>query len=107
MRRKHVPVRTCVACRAVRPKRELVRIVKPPEGAVTVDERGKAAGRGAYVCRRRRCCTLILQGGRLERALRTSLSEQEREVLQLYCERLPQDEPEPVQDDTQQAAQEE
>lgn len=99
MRRKRVPLRTCVACREVRPKREMVRIVKPPEGAVTVDERGKAAGRGAYLCRRRVCWTLGLRKGRLERALRAPLSEQEREALRLYGERLPEDRPASVQED--------
>jgi predicted RNA-binding protein YlxR (DUF448 family) len=55
------------------------------------DERGKAAGRGAYLCRSRRCWSLGLKGGRLEHALRASLSEQEREALRLYSERLPED----------------
>lgn len=99
MRRKHVPLRTCVACREIRPKREMVRIVRPPEGTVTVDERGKAAGRGAYLCRRRACWTLALRKGRLEQALRASLSEQEREALRLYSQRLPEDQPESVQED--------
>ena len=99
MRRKHVPLRTCVACREIRPKREMIRVVRPPEGAVTVDERGKAAGRGAYLCRRRACWALALRKGRLEHALRTSLSEQEREALRLYSERLPEDQPVSVQED--------
>jgi predicted RNA-binding protein YlxR (DUF448 family) len=46
----HVPMRTCAACRQVRPKRSLTRIVRAPDGAVAVDPTGKAAGRGTYVC---------------------------------------------------------
>jgi predicted RNA-binding protein YlxR (DUF448 family) len=106
MHRKHVPLRTCVVCRAVRPKRELARIVKPPEGAVTVDEKGKAAGRGAYVCRVRSCWSAVLKGGRLEHALRTTLSEQEREALRLYAERLPENQPAPVAQSAEGPAQE-
>lgn len=98
MHQKHVPLRTCIACRQVRPKREMVRIVKPPEGGLVVDERGKAAGRGAYLCRCRRCWTLAMRGGRLEHALRASVTEHEREALRSYSERLPEDLPESPQE---------
>lgn len=66
---RHVPQRTCVGCRTVRPKRELVRVVRTPAGDVTVDPTGKLSGRGAYVCPDLRCLDLALQGKRLERAL--------------------------------------
>ncbi len=46
----HVPMRTCAACRQVRPKRSLTRIVRSPDGSVAIDSTGKAAGRGTYVC---------------------------------------------------------
>ena len=55
MPRKHVPLRTCVGCRQVRSKREMVRIVRTPTGEIEIDERGKKSGRGAYLCRRREC----------------------------------------------------
>ena len=93
MARKHIPLRTCVACRQIRAKRELVRIVKPPEGQIVVDEKGKAAGRGAYLCRRRPCWQVVVQPGRLEHALRTSVSAQEREALLRYAEHLPEEVP--------------
>ena len=99
MRHKHVPQRTCVACRRVRPKREMVRVVRPPEGGLLIDERGKTAGRGAYLCRCRRCWALGLKERHLERALRAPVSEQDRETLRLYGERLPEDQPEPAQED--------
>ncbi|MFS8640208.1 MAG: YlxR family protein, partial [Symbiobacteriaceae bacterium] len=47
---KHVPQRTCIGCRAVRPKRELLRIVRTPEGEILFDPSGRRAGRGAYLC---------------------------------------------------------
>jgi len=99
MHKKHVPLRTCIACRQIRPKREMVRIVRPPEGELIVDERGKAAGRGAYLCRSRTCWTLAMRGGRLEHALRTPVSEEEREMLRAYSERLPESLPEPSQEE--------
>jgi uncharacterized protein len=64
------PRRTCVACRQVRDKRELVRLVRRAEGTVVVDERGRAAGRGAYVCRGAGCVARLLKGGRLSQAFR-------------------------------------
>ncbi|HIE50357.1 MAG TPA: YlxR family protein [Armatimonadetes bacterium] len=54
-KRRHVPQRTCVACRAVRPKRELLRVVRTPEGHLEVDPTGKKPGRGAYVGMAREC----------------------------------------------------
>ena len=47
---KKIPERTCIACRSVKPKNELIRIVRTPDGKVTKDLSGKAAGRGAYIC---------------------------------------------------------
>lgn len=98
MRQKHVPLRTCIACRQIRPKREMVRVVRPPEGGVLIDERGKAAGRGAYLCRCRRCWTLAFKERRLEHALRATWSEQDEEVLRTYAEHLPEEQPESVQE---------
>jgi uncharacterized protein len=51
----HVPMRTCAACRQVRPKRSLTRIVRTPDGTVAIDPTGKAAGRGTYVCDAEAC----------------------------------------------------
>lgn len=50
MKTRHVPLRTCVVCREKRPKRELLRVVRTPEGEVTIDPTGKLNGRGGYVC---------------------------------------------------------
>ena len=81
--RAHVPSRTCVACRTERPKRELVRLVRSPEGSVSVDETGKLNGRGAYLCQDPECWTLAQRRRALERALKVSLDESAWQNLQI------------------------
>lgn len=66
----HGPRRTCVACRDVRDKHDLVRLVRLAEGRVVVDERGTTPGRGAYVCRSEMCAERLVKGGRLSQAFR-------------------------------------
>jgi len=95
-RRKHVPQRTCVACRTGRPKRELVRIVCTPEGAVTVDETGKRSGRGAYLCRQRACWEMALAQQRLGFALKTTLTPEAEAQLREYAAGLPHPPPAPL-----------
>ena len=73
-RRKHVPLRTCVACRRTLAKRELVRIVRTPEGSIEVDLKGKRAGRGAYLCHQQECWEAALSQGLLGRALKTRIA---------------------------------
>ncbi len=85
---KHLPQRTCVACRVVKDKRELVRLVRVDDGVVEVDGSGKKAGRGAYLCRGQDCWQEGLKGGRLEHALRTTLSRENREQLVEYGKSL-------------------
>ncbi len=89
-RRKHVPQRTCVACRTVRSKRELVRVVRTSEGAVMVDETGKRNGRGAYLCRQRVCWEAALEQNQLERALKMTLGAETKAQLREYAAGLPQ-----------------
>ena len=55
MKRRKVPLRMCVGCREMKPKKELVRVVRDPEGEISIDLRGKKAGRGAYICRAPDC----------------------------------------------------
>jgi len=85
---KHLPQRTCVACRVTKDKRELVRLVRFSDGVVEVDESGKKVGRGAYLCRGQDCWQEGLKGGRLEHALRTNLSHENREQLAWYGKSL-------------------
>jgi len=69
------PQRTCVACRSVRAKRELVRIVRSPGGELSVDLRGKAAGRGAYCDPDPACLDRGLREGAIARALEVAIDE--------------------------------
>lgn len=62
-----------MACRTVRAKRELVRVVRSPEGTLSVDLRGKASGRGAYVCADPACLARGLSGGAIAKALETQI----------------------------------
>ena len=84
-RRKHVPHRTCVGCREVLPKRTLIRIVKGPDG-VGVDLSGKAHGRGAYLHNQRLCWERGVSGA-LDYALRTKLTDQEKQELLAFIDR--------------------
>ncbi|MBC8262607.1 MAG: YlxR family protein [Anaerolineales bacterium] len=87
---KHVPQRTCISCRKIRPKRELVRIVRTPDRGVEIDEKGKKSGRGAYLCQRQECWEIALDKDRLEHALKTSLTDEERAVLREFAHGLPE-----------------
>jgi len=78
---KHVPQRTCVACRRVKPQKDLFRIVRTPEGSVQVAAGGKMSGRGAYLCASPECLEKGLEGGRLQHSLKTSLNQEDRERL--------------------------
>ncbi|GAB4528503.1 MAG: hypothetical protein Kow0063_04800 [Anaerolineae bacterium] len=90
-----MPQRTCIACRQVRPKRELIRIVRAPGGEILVDETGKANGRGAYLCRSRVCWEKGIgqshhgSSSPLARALKVTLSEADRTTLLDYTCQLP------------------
>ena len=79
--RKHIPQRTCVACRQIKAKRELIRLVRVANDSVEVDTSGKKAGRGAYLCHTPECWELGLKSGRLEYALQIKLTQENREQL--------------------------
>ncbi len=87
-RARHIPERTCVACRAKDNKRDFIRIVRTSSG-VEVDISGKKSGRGAYLCPYYECWSLGLKGNRLEHALHTTLSDSERLALAKYAKELP------------------
>lgn len=88
-RPKHVPQRTCIACHQVKPKRELLRIVRTPQGHVEMDPTGKKSGRGAYLCATRSCWATALKKKRLEQELETTISEEDRAALEAYMATLP------------------
>ena len=66
---KTIPIRQCIGCRTQKPKNELIRVVRSPEGSVSLDFRGKAPGRGAYLCRDPQCLKKAVKSRALERAL--------------------------------------
>ena len=66
---KKIPMRQCLGCREMKPKRELIRAVKSPEGVVSLDFKGKMPGRGAYVCVNAECLKKAKKTRALERAL--------------------------------------
>lgn len=68
MQQRKIPVRRCVGCNAQKPKRELVRVVRSPDGTVSVDLTGKKAGRGAYLCPSAACLAKARKAKRLENA---------------------------------------
>ena len=90
-RRKHVPQRTCVGCREVLPKRELIRIVRSPDGVV-IDPTGKISGRGAYLHDRRSCWERGLKGA-LANALKIELTDEDREKLLVFMTSLREEKP--------------
>jgi predicted RNA-binding protein YlxR (DUF448 family) len=86
---KHIPQRTCVGCRTVLAKRNLIRVVRTSEG-VRVDLTGKLAGRGAYLHDRRSCWERGLRGA-LSHALKTELTPADREQLEEFAKSLPEE----------------
>ncbi len=82
---KHVPQRTCIVCRQVKNKRELVRVVRTPDQRVVVDPTGKAAGRGAYLCNTAQCWQTAFQRGALARALKVEISDEDLAALKAYA----------------------
>ena len=73
---KKIPMRQCLGCREMKPKRELIRVVRSPEGAISLDFKGKASGRGAYVCPEMACLKKAMKSKAIERAFETSIPEE-------------------------------
>ncbi len=71
---KKVPMRTCVGCYTERPKKELIRIVRSPEGDISLDPGGKKSGRGAYICPDPECLKKARKQRRLEKSLEAEIS---------------------------------
>ncbi|MGD8237250.1 MAG: YlxR family protein [Armatimonadota bacterium] len=84
-RRKRVPQRSCVACGAQGAKRELLRVVRTPQGAVAYDPTHKAPGRGAYVCRDKRCVEKAMRSRALSRSLKAPVAP---DVLRVVAEAI-------------------
>lgn len=91
MKPKKIPMRMCVGCREMKPKRELIRVVRAPDGAVSLDPVGKKPGRGAYVCRSEECLKRAIKQKQLERQLEVQLTEEVAEQLRQTIAALPPD----------------
>ena len=81
MQVKKQPMRKCTGCNEMKEKRELVRIVRDPEGMISVDLTGKKSGRGAYICKDERCLMKAQKAKRLERAFECEVPEEIYERL--------------------------
>ena len=71
---KKVPLRMCIGCQEMKPKRELTRVVRTPQDTVEIDPTGKKSGRGAYICPDAECLQKAVKGKRLERSLECPIS---------------------------------
>lgn len=72
---KKVPLRQCIGCREMKPKGELIRVVRSPEGEISIDDAGRKPGRGAYVCRSSDCLRRAQKSRALERAFSQKISD--------------------------------
>lgn len=87
-RSKHIPQRTCIACHQKRDKKDLIRLVRISNGNTEVDLSAKKPGRGAYLCSQKDCWEIGLKRNHLEHALRTKLSDENRQALLEYSSSL-------------------
>ncbi len=83
---KKIPQRQCVGCRTMKNKKELIRVVKSPEGEISLDFTGKKAGRGAYLCPDSACLARARKAKALERAFETAIPAEVYDALQAQME---------------------
>ena len=83
MQAKKIPMRMCTGCGEVKPKKELVRVVKDPDGNVSLDLTGKKAGRGAYVCKNPKCLALARKSKRIERSFSMKIPDEVYESMEM------------------------
>ena len=81
MTAKKIPMRMCVGCSQMKPKNELIRVVRSPEGEVSLDSTGKKSGRGAYICTDRDCLKKAVKSKRLDRTFGCEIGEELYERL--------------------------
>jgi len=83
---KKIPMRQCLGCREMKPKKELIRVVRSPEGDISLDFKGKASGRGAYVCPNSQCLKKAIKAKALERAFSMQIPQEIYEALEQEME---------------------
>ena len=86
---KKIPMRQCLGCREMKPKRELIRAVKSPDGEVNLDFKGKMPGRGAYLCPNGESLKKAMKSKALERAFSVQIPEEIYEELRQQMEAKP------------------
>ena len=86
MKQKKIPLRMCLGCQEMKPKREMIRIVKNKEDEISVDSTGKKQGRGAYICKNPECFEKARKGKRLEKAFESKISDDIYEMLKKQLE---------------------
>ena len=91
MKTRKIPMRMCVGCREMKEKKSLIRVVRSPEGEVSLDPTGKKPGRGAYVCLEGDCLARALKQRQLERQLQVSMPEEIQQALQEKLKALRED----------------
>ncbi len=89
MKQRKIPMRMCVGCHEMKPKRELLRVVRSPQGEISLDLTGKKPGRGAYVCRNADCFNIAVRKKQLERAFSAPVTEEVRLNIAGQIEGLP------------------
>jgi len=83
---KKIPMRQCLGCREMKPKKELIRVVRSPEGGVSLDFKGKSPGRGAYVCPEPLCLKKAIKAKALERAFDVKIPDEVYQALEAQME---------------------
>lgn len=78
---KKIPMRQCLGCREMKPKRELIRAVRSPEGDISLDFKGRAPGRGAYICPDPECLKKAIKGRALERVFSSQIPQEVYDIL--------------------------
>ncbi|MGN0675074.1 MAG: RNase P modulator RnpM [Oscillospiraceae bacterium] len=73
---KKIPMRMCLGCGEMKPKKELIRAVKSPEGDISIDLTGKKSGRGAYICRSTECFRKARKARKFEKTFSCMISEE-------------------------------
>lgn len=84
---KKIPMRKCVACQEMKPKKELLRIVRTPEKNIEIDLKGKKSGRGAYICYNLTCLQLLKKKKLLEKTLEVKIGDEIYNGIQMEIER--------------------
>ena len=88
MKNKKIPLRQCIGCREMKPKRDLLRILRTPEGELLLDDTGKKNGRGAYLCRDIQCFAKARKSKALERSFQMGSGQEIYERLEKEWERF-------------------